>query len=75
MMCVSNNRMAFKNAKKIQLASLNFCCLSEAFFENSLIIPAVTTLFLPDNPHYRQYYHSSRSLSEFKIPSFDKAAA
>lgn len=75
MMCVSNNSMPFKNAKKIQLASLDFCCLSEASCENSLIIPSVTTLFLPDNPRYRQFCHSSRALSEFKIPSLDKAAA
>ena len=75
MMCVSNNRMPFKNAKKIQSASLDFCCLLEAFYKNSLIILSVTTLFLPDNPHYRQYCHSSRALSEFKIPSFDKVTA
>lgn len=75
MMCFSNNRMPFKNAKKIQSALLDFCCLSEASCENSLIILAVTILFLPDNPHYRQYCHSSRALSEFKIHSFDKAAA
>ena len=75
MMCVSNNRMPFKGAKKTLSASQDCCCLSEASYENSLIIPSVTILFLSDNPHYRQYCHSSRALSEFKIPSFDKAAA